>query len=713
VISQSVASPRRPRRFILLTLLVIIIAGGGAFFWWWTVQDRDRPLDPVWAARVVVIAGDGVVGTRGGTAYSARFDDPFGVAVRADGTIFVSDGTDRPRVRAIAPDGRVIDIAGGTVGFVDGPGRSARFATISGLALAADGTLYVADTGNNAIRRIAPDGNVSTIAGDGVAGCVDGPGAQARFNGPVGVAVDATGRVIVADTYNDRIRRIDRDGVVTTIAGTNDPMAASPSVAPPLTLSIPALAPLTPALDTPTGVAVGNDGRIYIADAGHGAIRILEPSGELSTLEPLDGSLHPIGVAAAEGHLFVTDERGRVVEIDGHGSTRVVAGGPSGFADGAGSDARFRRPAGIAIAAPGRLIVADAGNAVIRLVAAAARFEFRPPPPAGIRPHFDAMSFAAQPLLWPLAPMEGPHEIAGTMGEARGSDAERLHAGVDIRIGEGTPVLAARPGAISSPLSTGEFGSLNEWIRIGSVTYVHLRAGRELHDVPLDPDRFVPRHDDAGKVVGMRVKRGARFATGEMIGSVNRFNHVHMNVGWPGEEFNPLDFRLLQFSDSIPPSIGKNGVMLIDQAGEWLARRVRGRLIVSGPAQIVVDAWDQSDGNRPSRRLAPYALGYQILNKDDSPVEGFELPLETIRFNQLARDADVRLIYAAGSGIPFYGKRVTRFLFIVTNTFRDGVAAPGWWDPGPLAPGDYVVRAFASDNTGNTVTRDLRVTITR
>ncbi len=687
---------RRP--VIVLALFFLLAAAVASFRWWWTAPARERSLDPAWAARVVVFAGDGVIGAGDGTVSSVRFDDPFGVAVRADSTVFVSDGTDRPRIRAIAPGGRVVDVAGGAAGFADGPGASARFATVSGLALAADGTLYVADTGNNAIRRISTDGTVSTAAGDGAAGYVDGPGAQARFNGPVGVAVDPTGRVIVADTYNDRIRRIDRDGTVTTIAGSSNAVTAvDPSAS----------------LDTPTGVAVDKEGRIYIADAGHGDVHILQSSGDLTTLTTFDGSARPIGIATRDDTVFVTDANGRILEIDQNGRTRVVAGGAPGFADGAGDDAKFRRPSGIAIAAPGRLIVADTGNALIRLVAAAAKFEFRPPPPPGIHPHFDAVSFAVQPLLWPVAPMEGPHEIAGTMGEARGSDSERLHAGVDVRIDEGTPVLAIRPGVVSSPVSTGEFGSLNEWLRIGPMTYVHLRAGRELHDVPLDPERFAARYDEAGKVLGVRVKRGARFGTGEMIGSVNRFNHVHMNVGWPGEELNPLDFRLLQFSDSIPPSIGKNGVMLFDQAGQRLSRKLRGRLLVSGAVQIIVDAWDQSDGNRPSRRLAPYALGYQVLNKDGSPVEGFEQPLETIRFNQLARDADVRLIYAAGSGIPFYGKRVTRFLFIVTNTFRNGVAAPGWWDAGALPLGDYIVRVFASDNTGNRVTRDLGVTVIR
>ncbi len=229
--------------------------------------------------------------------------------------------------------------------------------------------------------------------------------------------------------------------------------------------------------------------------------------------------------------------------------------------------------------------------------------------------------------------------------------------------------------------------------------------------MPLDAKRFVPSYDDDGTLVAIRVKRGARFESGDLIGSVNRFNHVHMNVGWAGEELNPLDFKLLQFTDSITPTISRAGVTLLDDAGERLVRKERGRLLVSGLVQIVVDAWDQADGNRPSRRLAPHALGYQVLHPDRSPVQGFERPLETIRMDQLGRDADARLIYAAGSGIPFYGGRRTRFLFNVTNTFHGGVAARGRWDAGRLAPGDYVVRVFASDSQGNTTTRDLPVTV--
>ncbi|MDQ3487284.1 MAG: gluconolaconase [Acidobacteriota bacterium] len=671
----------RPARgnWVLWTAMLCVI-GGTLLFWAWNQRPRTPQLEPGWNAKVIVLAGGGE---------RTRFEDPFGVAAHADGTIFVSDGLEMPRVRALFPNGRIADVAGGRPGFEDGPGQTAQFQTVSGLALAPDGSLYVADTGNNAIRRIAPDGLVSTVAGDGVAGYQDGAARQARFNGPIGVAVDRTGRVLVADTYNDRIRRIELDGTVATIGSSY-------------------------IFNTPTGVASDANDRVYIADAGSGAVHVLDPAGDLTTLPaPYPEELvRPIGVAiGAAGEVYVTDERGRIVEIDGRGSTRIVAGASPGFADGHGADARFRRPSGVAVLGAGRLVVADTGNALIRLVTAASQLEFRPPPRPGIAPHFDAEAFGREPLLWPVAPMEGPHEIAGTMGEARGSDAGRLHAGVDVRIEEGTPVLAARAAVVSSPVSAGNFGSLNEWLRIGSITYVHIRAGRGRDEVPLDPSRFVGSYDTEGTLVGIRVKRGARFASGDTIASVNRFNHVHINVGWPGEELNPLAFRLLQFADRIPPTIARTGVTLLDDAGERLVRKIRGRLVVTGPVQIVVEAWDQADGNRPNRRLAPYALGYQVLHADGSPVDGFERPHETIRMDQLGPDADAHLIYAAGSGIPFYGGRTTRFLFTVTNTFQGGVASKGRWDAGQLAPGNYVVRVFARDSQRNSTSRDLPVTV--
>ena len=109
--------------------------------------------------------------------------------------------------------------------------------------------------------------------------------------------------------------------------------------------------------------------------------------------------------------------------------------------------------------------------------------------------------------------------------------------------------VPVRDGIVAMPIATGEFGTLNESIRIGSVAYVHVRVGRRRNDEVIDPSRFVPS-TTTGQMVGMRVKRGARFTGGETLGTVNRFNHVHLNVGWPGEEYNPLHFGLVQFADT-------------------------------------------------------------------------------------------------------------------------------------------------------------------
>lgn len=692
----------RLRRWLLAAAVVVLAASaaGAAAAWWYLI--RIPELEPGWGARVVVLAGDGIPGFRDGGPSRAQFSDPWGVAIAADGTIFVADAGVAHAIRRVSPAGFVSTLAGGGRGFVDGHRAAARFDTPSGLALAPDGTLYLADTANNAIRRITSAGDVSTLAGDSVAGYRDGPAGQARFNGPLGVAVDAAGRVIVADTYNDRIRAILPDGTVVTLAGAGEPgMIDGPAE--------------TARFDTPSGVAVAKDGRIYVADTGNHVLRIIEPDGRVTTAAAsLANALgRPVGIAIApEGDLYVSDFGGRILEIDPEGTVRTLAGSAPGFQDGDGVEARFRQPAGIAAAARGRTIVADAGNALVRLVGAPTRLDLRPPAPPSVNPGFDSGAFAMLPLLWPVAPMDGPHEVAGTMGEARGDAADRFHSGIDIRVPHGTLVRAVRDGVVTEPAASGAFGTLNEWLRIGDVTYVHLRAARDRRDALLDASRFVPTYDEGGTLVRVRPKRGARFVTGEVIGTVNRFNHVHLNVGWPGDEHNPLGFKLVRFQDTVPPTISRRGVQLYGEDDQPLTARVRGRLLVSGRVRIVVDAWDQADGNRPSRRLGLYALGYQVLSPDGSPAPGFEEAADTIRFDRLGRDSNAApLIYAEGSGIPFYGRRRTRFLYVVTNTLSGGVATEGFWDSSRLPPGDYTLRIHARDISGNVATANRDVPI--
>jgi hypothetical protein len=157
-----------------------------------------------------------------GAAADARFQNPGGIAVTANGTaIFVAD-TANSTIRLVTADGATSTIAGaaGQPGTADAPGTAARFNAPTGLALDAAGNLFVADTGNHTIRRMAPDGTVTTIAGlAGTAGAADGTGTAALFNSPTGLALGGDGSVYVADAGNSLLRRITADGVVTTITG--------------------------------------------------------------------------------------------------------------------------------------------------------------------------------------------------------------------------------------------------------------------------------------------------------------------------------------------------------------------------------------------------------------------------------------------------------------------------------------------------------------
>ncbi|HTV03714.1 MAG TPA: hypothetical protein VMF13_24385 [Luteitalea sp.] len=733
--------------------LLVLAVGAVAILAWWATRVPPAPDKPAtWVARVGVLAGDGRIGWNDGPARDARFSEPFGIVTAADGTVIVADAGDSHRIRRIATDGQVSTIAGGGRGFADGQGAEARFSTPSGLAVDATGVVYVADTGNHAIRRIATDGQVTTLAGDGVAGERDGPAATARFNGPVGVAVDPSGHVIVADTYNDRIRSIDPDGEVRTLAGGSVTGFVDGS-------------PFDARFDTPSGVAIAEDGQILVADTGNGLIRAIAPDGTVTSLtSAVIGLQRPIAVTSDhDGGVLVADEGGTIVAFPRRGDPFVVAGGAPGFENADGSAARFRRPSGLALvrATAGTLpdlLVADAGNAYVRRLTPAvdqkagsrwsdlrALFSatpLAPPPPPVHQPAFDVERFGRVPLLWPVAPLDGPHEVAGTFGEARGEAGQgRFHAGLDVREPQGTLVRAVRDGTVASPISTGAFETLNESLRIGDLAYIHMRAGRRREatrrtsqvDAPLvDLQRFAPVYDAEGLLIRMRVKRGAAFSVGDVVGSINAFNHVHLNVGWAGEEFNPLHFRLLQFEDDIAPTIAASGVRLFDEAWQPLnpdregpaPPRRRGRparprrlpplepVVVRGRVRIVMDAWDQANGNVAQRRLGLYTAGYAVLDADAQPIAGLSDTSTMLRFDRQRRDSDApRQVYASGSGIPVYGAQRTQFLYVLTTSYRDGVATSGVWDTSMLAPGPRVLRVFARDFAGNETTRDLRVTV--
>lgn len=168
---------------------------------------RIRKMTP--ATEVSTIAGSGTAGGFNGTGTAAQFNEPSGLALDGAGNLYIAEAKGyRVRKMSLAT-GVVTTLAGsGTAGFADGRGTSAQFRALGGLAVDADGYVYVADYGNHRIRRISPTGSVVTLAGDGTAGFVDGIRTNSRFNGPWGIVLDASGSIFVADSENRRIRKL-------------------------------------------------------------------------------------------------------------------------------------------------------------------------------------------------------------------------------------------------------------------------------------------------------------------------------------------------------------------------------------------------------------------------------------------------------------------------------------------------------------------------
>jgi len=298
--------------------------------------------------------GSGYAGYTDGTAAAARFRLPKGVAVDAVGNLYVADAGNHA-IRKITPAGVVSTLAGnGISGSTDGIGAAARFHIPSGLAVDAAGVVYVADSNNNIIRKIASDGTVSTLAGTaGVYGSADGTGAAAGFFYPLAVAVDAAGTVYVTEIGNNTVRKITSAGVVTTLAGkagtfgTDDGLGSAAR------------------FKSPEGIAVDAAGNVYVADR---AIRKITPAGAVTTIAGASGVVgsadgtagaarfrSPSGIAVdATGNLFISDrDNNNVRKITPAADVTTYAGvgleASAGSVDGSASAARFREPAGLAV----------------------------------------------------------------------------------------------------------------------------------------------------------------------------------------------------------------------------------------------------------------------------------------------------------------------------------------------------------------------------
>jgi sugar lactone lactonase YvrE len=708
------------RRTLILVVLLLALAGSVVYLFLRFQSEPPPPTIAGWSAVVSSAAGSGAPVVRDDAAsFSAGFAEPFGLALDSEGTLYIADAGESNRIRKLAPDGAISTLAGGAEGYADGAGASASFHTPSALALDREGNLYVADTGNNRIRKVTKEGVVTTLAGDGTAGFRDGPAAQAQFNAPVGLAVDADRGVYVADTYNDRIRLITKEGTVRTVAGTG---AVGHLDGDALT---------TAQLDTPCGLVLSQAGELFIADTGNNRLRRLTRDGQLITLALVneEGSLmeelsRPVGLALThDGFLYVSQlDRGRVVQIAPDLRVRALAGLGSGFADGAGlTEARFNQPAGLALARDGSLYVADSANYLVRRVepAAAAHPSARPFD-GQVLPRISAADAGPSPFPWPFDPQDGRHEIVGTLGEVRGSydtddSRHHLHSGLDVFGPYGKVVRATRDEKVANPLPNWGFGGLNEGLRVGLVSYIHQHVGRDEKGQMLAGVPFFAVRDVSGKVVRVRVRRGTRVRRGDPLGTVNRMYHVHLNFGPPGAELNPLVLPFPNVSDGIAPIIEPDGIQLFDATGARFEEKRAGRLVVRrGAVRIVLEAYDRADGNNQRRRLGLYRLGFQLLTSDGQPAPGFAEPRTQIEFDRLPPDREAtKIAYAEGSGITVYGSDRTRFLYELTNILRGGSAERAAWDASALPPGDYLLRVFAADFAGNLAEggRDLPLTL--
>ena len=208
--------------------------------------------------KIYTVAGDGQPGFAGdsGPASQSRLNRPRGAAFDRDGNLYVADSANH-RIRRIGANGFISTL----------PGTGALNAPLS-VAVDSAGAIYIADTGNNLVRRLTPDGVLSTVAGTGVQGYAGdgGPAVSAALNAPVAVAVDAGDRLLIADTFNHRVRRVAANGVIETIAGDGAPGFSGDDGPAGLAQ-----------LNAPAGLAVDSAGRIYIADLDNGRVRRLDP----------------------------------------------------------------------------------------------------------------------------------------------------------------------------------------------------------------------------------------------------------------------------------------------------------------------------------------------------------------------------------------------------------------------------------------------------
>ncbi len=655
----------------------------------------------------------------------AVIKEPFGLASDGRGNLFISDG-EAGRIWMADKNGALKLV-------------TSKVDTPSALALDKNGSLYVADSGAHVIKKIdVTNDEASIVAGvENKPGYLDGDANTALFNAPVGIAVDESGKIFVADTYNDRIRVIE-NGKVSTLAGGEQGFADSESGG-------------QAKFNTPCGIAVTAEGEVLVADTGNARIRLIDKAGRISTFAGGGGSesapaalplqavfAEPVDVKIdARGVIYIADAAANTIYAWGRhffpfveklntGKRGLIdSGGSGGSGSGPIGGARFNRPTGIAFGENGELFVADSENQLVRVLQnkdSNMGARIKADEIGRLRLTAEKMRAAAPPR-WPYEPPERAREVAGTMGEVRGEIVEDpveeqdawFHNGLDIVGGYGETARFVRPEKVLRPVPAQLFNTLRENLRLPTIGYIHLRLGRDRNNEPFGDPRFQFGFDPAGKMTGVRIRRGTKFSAGEPIGTLNSMNHVHLIAGRSGSEINALAALALPgIGDSIAPVIEE-----VHLYGEGWARlgetqKENERINVSGKLRIVARAYDRMNGNAERRRLGVFRLGYRVLHEDGTAVEAAgELNTfpDTILFDALPDGGQqtVPLVYGPGSKSGATGETI--FNYIVTNVVRHGEAREDFFDTAKFAPGKYILRVFAADFFGNETSKDIKIGI--